>query len=95
MGWVRRARGLELAIVVEGTALLEMGWRGVEVPVVEVERGGRRVLSVEVLLRREGSWGSMAMAPSFWRSRILRSRRLICRSKRAAARSLRPSFSSW
>jgi len=76
LGWTRRARGL-LAIVVEGPALPDGGWRGVEAPVVEVEREGRRCV---LLWRREGSCGSMAMAPSFWRSRILMSRRLICRS---------------
>lgn len=76
-GWTRRVRGL-LAMVVEGPAALpERGCRGVDAPVVEVERGGRRVLRLAVLLRREGSCGSMAIAPSFWRSRILRSRRLI------------------
>lgn len=85
-GWTpRRVRGLALvevlAMVVEGpTALPERGWRGVEAPVeVVVERGGRRVWREE-FVRREGSWGSMEMEPSFWRSRILRSRRLIWRS---------------
>lgn len=66
-------------MVVLGPALPESGWRGgtmVEDPVV---RGGRRPLRVEVL-RREGNCGSMAMAPSFWRSRIFRSSRFICRS---------------
>lgn len=68
-----------LAMVVLGPALPGIGCRAVEVPVVPIENGGGRVLRVEVL-RREGSCGSMAMALSFWRSRILKSRRLICRS---------------
>ncbi len=47
---------------------------------VLAEREGMRVsLKVEVL-RREGSCGSMAIEPSFWRSRIFKSSRLICRS---------------
>ena len=71
MGW--------FAIVVEGPALPERGCRGVEAPVVVPEKLGRRV-EREVLVRREGSWGSGAMAPSFCRSRILKSRRLIWRS---------------
>jgi len=93
-GWpARRAMAL-LAMVVEGPALPERGCRGVEAPVVEVERGGRRVLRL-LLLRREGSCGSGWMEPSFWRSRILKSRRLICRSSRRAALSLKLIFSSW
>jgi len=48
-----RAMGL-LAMVVEGPALPERGSTGVEAPVVDAERGGRRVL----LVRSEGSWGS-------------------------------------
>lgn len=48
-------------------------------PVELVERGGRRVERVEVL-RRDGSSGSIEIAPSFCRSRILTSRRRICRS---------------
>ena len=70
---------LLFAMVVEGPALPERGYKGVDVPVVVVEKFGRRV-DREVLLRREGSCGSGAMAPSFWRSRILKSRRLIWRS---------------
>ena len=68
-----------LAIVVEGPALPERGCSGVGAPSVLDERGGRRVLRV-LLLRSEGSCGSGWMAPSFWRSRILKSRRLIWRS---------------
>lgn len=49
----RRAMGL-LAMVVEGPALPERGCRGVEAPVVEAERDGRRVLRL-LLVRREGS----------------------------------------
>ena len=64
-------------MVVEGPALPGSGCGGVEAPVVEVEREGRRCV---LLCRREGSCGSMEMDPSFWRSRILMSRRLICRS---------------
>lgn len=67
-----------LAMVVEGPAFPDRGCRGVGPPVVVDERGGKRVLSV--LFRREGSCGSGWMAPSFWRSRILKSRRLIWRS---------------
>lgn len=52
-GCTRRAMGA-LAMVVEGPALPERGWSGVLVPVVVVERGGRRV-DKEVLFRREGS----------------------------------------
>jgi len=74
-GCTRRVIGL-LAMVVEGPAFPESGCRGVEAPVVEVERGGRRV-ERDVLFRRDGSCGSGWMAPSFWRSRILKSRRLI------------------
>jgi len=93
-GWpTRRAMGL-LAMVVEGPALPERGCKGVEAPVVDVERGGRRVVRL-LLLRREGSCGSGWMEPSFWRSRILKSRRLICRSRRRAALSLNMTFSSW
>jgi len=88
-GWTRRCRGL-FAIVVEAPG---GGWeRGVEAPVVVVE--GRRRVCREVLVRREGSCGSGWMAPSFWRSRILKSRRLICRSSRRAALSERETFSS-
>lgn len=61
LGWTRRAMGL-LAMVVEGPGLPDGGGRGVEAPVVEVEREGRRCV---LLCRREGSCGSMAMAPSF------------------------------
>lgn len=68
-----------LAIVVEGPALPERGCSGVGAPVMVDERVGRRVDRV-LLLRREGSCGSGWMAPSFWRSRILKSRRLIWRS---------------
>ncbi len=74
-GCTRRVIEL-LAMVVEGPALPERGCKGVEAPVAEAESGGRRV-EREVLFRREGSWGSGWMAPSFWRSRILKSRRLI------------------
>ena len=93
-GWTRRVKGL-LAMVVEGPALPESGFRGVEAPVVLVEpvNGGRRV-EREVLCRRDGSCGSGWMAPSFWRSRILKSRRLICLSSKSAAFSLKPTFSS-
>lgn len=66
-------------MVVEGPALPERGFSGVGPPVVVDVRGGRRVLRM-LLLRSEGSWGSGWMAPSFWRSRILKSRRLIWRS---------------
>ena len=55
---------LLFAMVVEGPALPERGCKGVDVPVVVVEKFGRRV-DREVLLRREGSCGSGAMAPSF------------------------------
>ena len=65
------------AIVVEGPALPDRGCRGVGPPVALVERGGRRVV---LLLRSVGSCGSGWIAPSFWRSRILKSRRLIWRS---------------
>lgn len=96
VGCTRRLRGL-WAIVVEGPAgLPEWGCRAVDAPPdVDVRRGGRRELRVLLLLRREGSWGSIAMEPSFCRSRILRSRRLIWRSSRMAALSARPIFSSW
>ena len=77
-GPTRRVRRLLLAMVVEGPALPDRGFSGVLAPVVEVEMGGRRLPTVG--LSREGRVGSMAMVPSFWRSRILRSRRLICRS---------------
>lgn len=77
-GCTRRVMGL-LAMVVEGPALPERGCRGVEAPVVEAERGGSRV-ERDVLFNKEGSWGSGWIAPSFWRSRILKSRRLIWRS---------------
>lgn len=63
MGCARRAIGV-LAMVVLGPALPGIGCRGVDALMVLVEKGGRRVLRVEVL-RREGSCGSMAMAPSF------------------------------
>lgn len=94
--WTRRLRGL-LAIVVEGPALPERGCNGVDVLDMDVVRGGRRELRVLLLLllSREGSCGSMAMAPSFWRSRILRSRRLICRSSTRDILSARLIFSSW
>lgn len=62
-GCAMRARG-RLAMVVLGPALPGIGLSGVETPVVLVERGGRRLVRVEVM-RREGSCGSMAMAPSF------------------------------
>jgi hypothetical protein len=75
-GCVRRVDGLPVATEVEGPALPESGCRGVDAPAVLVERGGGRVERVEVL-RRDGSSGSMEMAPSFWRSRILISRRRI------------------
>lgn len=65
-------------MVVEGPALPDRGFSGVLALVVEVEMGGRRLPTVGLI--REGSVGSMAMVPSFWRSRIFRSRRLICRS---------------
>ncbi len=92
-GWpTRRAMG-SLAIVVEEPALPERGCKGVEAPVVDVESGGSRVVRL-LLLRREGSCGSGWMEPSFWRSRILKSRRLICLSRRRAALSLKPTFSS-
>lgn len=64
VGWTRRARE-EWAIVVEGgaAAMLEwMGWRGVVVPVVGIERGGSRLPGVE--WRREGMRGSGGMTPS-------------------------------
>lgn len=60
-GWTRRDRGL-FAIVVDGPALPGTGCRGVEAPVVEVDREGRRCV---LLWSREGSCGSIAMAPSF------------------------------
>ena len=66
-----------LAMVVEGPALPDRGCRGVGPPLAFVERGGRRVV---LLLRSVGSCGSGWMAPSFWRSRILKSSRLIWRS---------------
>ena len=66
-------------MVVEGPALPERGFSGVGPPVVVDVSGGRRVLRT-LLLRSEGSCGSGWMAPSFWRSRILKSRRLIWRS---------------
>ena len=92
LGWTSRLIGL-LAIVVEGPALPGSAFRGVDAPVVEVERGGSLVC-ILLWFRSEGSWGSGAIEPSFWRSRILKSRRLICRSKRMAAFSLKPTFSS-
>ncbi len=73
-GWARRARP-ELAIVVEGPALPERGFRGVLAPVVDAEMGGTRF--AELGCRREGRGGSADIVPSFWRSRILRSRRLM------------------
>jgi len=76
-GWARRVIVL-LAIVVEGPTLLERGFKGVLAPVLEVEMGGTRL--AELGWRREGRGGSAEMVPSFWRSRILRSRRLMCRS---------------
>ena len=92
-GWTRRVIGL-LAIVVEGPALPGMELRGVDTPVVADERGISLVRRL-LLLSKEGSCGSGAIEPSFWRSRILKSRRFICRSRRMAAFSLRPIFSSW
>lgn len=65
--------------MVEGPAFPESGWRAVDGPGCSPASGGGRVVRVDVF-KREGSCGSMAMAPSFWRSRILKSRRLICRS---------------
>lgn len=85
-GCAKRDRGLPCATVVEGPAFPESGCRGVELPVWGAESGGGRVVSVDVF-RREGSCGSMEMAPSFWRSRILKSRRLICRSSLADVNS--------
>ena len=75
-GWTRREIEL-FAIVVEGPALPDRGCRGVGPPLALAESGGRRVV---LLLRSVGSCGSGWMAPSFWRSRILKSRRLIWRS---------------
>lgn len=75
-GCAKRERGFPCAIVVEGTAFPESGCKGVELPVCRAESGGGRVVSVDVF-RREGSCGSMEITPSFWRSRILKSRRLI------------------
>lgn len=96
LGATSRERGLLFAIVVEGPVAGGLFWRvdarGVDALVEELEREGRRWVDG---LRREGSCGSIDMLPSFWRSRILRSRRLICRSNRVAAFSLRPTFSSW
>ena len=63
-GWVRRVEGFPVATVVEGPALPESGCKGVDMLAVLVVRGGRRVERVEVL-RRDGSSGSMEMAPSF------------------------------
>lgn len=63
-GCVRRVEGFPVATVVEGPALPDSGCNGAETPAVLVERGGRRVERVEVL-RRDGSSGSMEMAPSF------------------------------
>lgn len=51
-------------MAVLGTALPGTDCNGVEAPVVFIEKGGRRVLTVEVL-RSEGSCGSMEMALSF------------------------------
>ena len=69
------------AIVVEGPALPERGCRGVPDPVVLVVVEARGVKRGRlVVCRREGREGSGGRAPSFWRSRILKSRRLIWRS---------------
>lgn len=59
-GWTRRAMGL-LAMVIEGPALPERGFRGVDAPVEEAVRGGSRVL----WFSSEGSWGSGCIEPSF------------------------------
>ena len=56
-------------------ALPGMGARGVEAPVVELERGGRRFPGE--LWRMDGSRGSGGRIPEFSRERIWRSSRLI------------------
>lgn len=63
-GCATRVEGFPVATVVDGPALPESGCKGADMPVVLVERGGRRVERVEVL-RRDGSSGSIEMAPSF------------------------------
>ncbi len=78
-GGCARRESEELAIVVLGPrALPESGCRGVLAPVLEVEMGGTRLAALG--WRSEGSGGSEEIVPSFWRSRILRSRRLMWRS---------------
>lgn len=77
LGCARRERD-ELAMVVEGPMMLpESGLSGVLAPVLEEENalGGTRL--AELACKREGRGGSFDMVPSFWRSRILRSRRLM------------------
>lgn len=57
VGWpTSRVMGL-LAMVVEGPAFPDKGCRTVEAPVVDADRGGRRVVRL-LWLRREGSCGS-------------------------------------
>lgn len=54
VGWpASRAIGL-LAIVVEGPALPDKGCRGVEAPVEDADKGGRRVVRL-LWFKREGS----------------------------------------
>ena len=61
-------------MVVEGPALPDNGLSGVEAPVVEPDSEGSRWV---LLFKSDGSCGSIAIAPSFWRSRSLMSRRFI------------------
>ena len=61
---MRRVEGFPVATVVEGPALPESGCKGADMLAALVVRGGRRAERVEVL-RRDGSSGSMEMAPSF------------------------------
>ncbi len=86
---------LELAIVVPpGPALPERGFRGVLAPVLEAETGRTRLAALG--WRREGRGGSEDMVPSFWRSRILRSRRLMCRSSLGwIVLGLRDAWGGW
>lgn len=63
-GCASRESGFPCAIVVEGPALPESGFSGVEALDWGAESGGRRDVRVEVLTS-VGSCGSMAMAPSF------------------------------